>query len=202
VSNKSDTIEINGRRYDVHTGAPVGGPVQPAQPLAQIKIRTSPEHKPAAAKPKSARQSARHAHAHAPTASKLLMRQAVHKPSAATRPRIKAQGALAVPQPLSDLAPIRRAERRLVHAKHVPKSHAVRHFTPTPVSTYPETPAPAAHHVPVRHVAPVSHSKHPQTTAELLEIALQNATSHEQPPVAKQRRHHPRRRLFARSHAV
>lgn len=200
---KTDVVEINGRRYDAHTGALLGAPVRSAQSESTSKpVHISVSKHDAQHK---GRQPAKHLRPHAAAASKLLMRQAVKKPAVHRKTAIRAQSALEPVQPLSDLAPIRRSERRLTHAKQIHKSQRVNHFVPLPIQKYTETPSQVSadtHHVAVRRVAADHHAaRRPQTSAELLEVALQSANSHEEQPLPK--RHLKKRsRLFTRLHAA
>lgn len=144
------------------------------------------------------RQPAKHARPRTGAASKTLMRQAVKRPAPSLSQRLKAQGPadLAAQQALERLAandPWQRLEaKRLSQAKAVTKSQLVSHFTPIDVANkqvaFAAAAAPSpgtarlsqqAHTAPVQ---PASNPKLPQTTAEFLEHALQQATSHEQLP--------------------
>lgn len=180
----TQVIEINGRRYDAHTGEHIGEATKLAAPKLTVKIK--------------ARKVAKHVQPHATASSKLLMRQAVKKPAAHSK--LKVHGPLKTIQPANDLVVIKHVEHRLQHAKQVSRSHKVQHFaslSPRAYSAAVAAPRPLindVHHIAVRQVAAAhKRAKKPQTTSELLEIALKSATAHEAKPLPLRKRH-----LFSR----
>lgn len=167
---------------------------------AQTKVVT-----PKAAQDVVRRAPAKHASAHAPKPAQTLMRKSVAKPQNSLKRTVKAHGSTdALAQ--RNLGEIVKAtsvlsvdEQRLSRARRINKSNAVQRFSKTnsqaatavPVHITPKAVAPAAQpHFNVAAPAPAvarplkAASAHPskaQTTADLLERALQHATSHEQP---------------------
>lgn len=181
----TEVIEINGRRYNAHTGQPV------SEQKHHVAVHHQAEHHST---------KTNHLRHHAPISSRLLMRKGVKKPAATTKSHLKARGPVKHKQPVSELAPVRRAARRLEHAKHTAKSARITHFITFPPSPYPvetvfKPNQPKAEQVVVR-VEPAKPQR--SATDELLEKALRAATAHEQKPLPK--RHH-RRHIFAKAHA-
>jgi hypothetical protein len=192
MRKNNNIIEINGQRYDAITGAVLShaGPSQ-----STTKPLPSAAHSPRPAKPKPTmhdvvRRSAKQHASHPPATAHTLMRQAVKKPRPSLKRQSRAQGHVDTPdkQPLSRLSVGQLDAERLRHAKQIPKSRLISHFPaftagdtdrpawPTkPVSQTPQLAPPK----PPRHQA----KRHPKTTSELLEQAVQQATSHlELPP--------------------
>lgn len=202
MAKNKNIIEINGKRYDAKTGATLSD-----HGHAHPKPNHSPELKPVIKKPSMhdvVRHPAKPAAAHKPKPSKTLMRHAVKKPSATPpKPRLKAQGPsdLALSGSLAEVVVSKSAKRldtkKLAQASKVPKSHLITHFSATTSDiNSPEPPPepiepPTTNHQPAA-VATKSKNTKPQTTSELLEQAVLNARSHEE-PAPKTRRHSKRR---------
>jgi hypothetical protein len=186
VRKNNNIIEINGQRYDATSGA--------------VLKRYPPNNaKPAA--PGTIRQSAKHSPSHKPAPSNTLMRQAVRKPGPGLKRRFKAQGdtdSLAR-QALDSIvanASLRRLDiKRLQDAKKVAKSQFVSHFSPTTAAvsyTPPTTPPKPNVAAPAVHTL-AGPAKRPKTTADLLERAVQQATSHREPPPERTRHNRAKR---------
>lgn len=169
----------------------------------------TPVPRPAVKKPAAsgvARHAAKPAGGHKPVASSTLMRQSVKKPVAATRKHGQAQGDLSLVKRsetavLAKKSAGRLDDRRLQKAKRVPKSELIQHFAPltsdsfVPVQVQPQAAAaPLAAKRPMAAPAPAAK---PKTSADLLERALKNATSHEQKSPAKRRRKAGRKTALA-----
>ena len=165
VRKNNNIIEINGKRYDANTGSLLDGVHRPARTIARSA-------------------------AHHPESSKTLMRHAVKKPKAGTKSSSKAVATkrttaeIVVSKSVKQLDP-----KRLQHAKQVHKSKLISRFGATvptnpQITTYDQLAASKVSHA-RKHAAashrPASHKA--TTTADLLEKALQNATSHEQPAI-------------------
>jgi hypothetical protein len=191
VRKNINTIEINGHRYDASTGA---------------HLKRSP--------PTGARPAAKPSLSRKPAPSRTLMRQAVQKPGPGLKRRLKAQGDVdsLAQQALesiaaSSLSSLRRLDaKRLQDAQKVAKSQFVSHFSAaaataaasyTPPTASPK-PNPAGRAIPPL----TSPAKRPRTTADLLERAVQQATSHQELPPAGQTRHSRAKRNAAISAAV
>jgi hypothetical protein len=194
VGKTNTVIEINGTRYDANTGerlASAAGPVHVTVKHVAATAKAQPQ-------PEAHRQSAHHVAAHTPKHAQTLMRQSVKKPTAATHLKASVPinaltkaplAAVTLPQSAQQLNP-----HRLSRAQRVKQSTAIQHFSAVPptagsviapiVSTKP-----AIHHA----AAPAPHVS--TTTNDLLERALQAATSHEQPAHKLDRKHHSKRRL-------
>jgi hypothetical protein len=181
VSKTNNIIEINGKRYDAHTGAALDH-------AAHGSPRTAPQPTVKHHAKKTSRPMPKHAAAHTPQPSKTLMRRAVSKPARPVKPRFKAHGhtdAL-IKKPAAELSvkpSVNRLDtQRLKYAKRVPKSKLVRKFAPGLPTTYvaPAMVRPMAFPMPpealVDSAPPVSHG-----TEAILERALAAATSHQQP---------------------
>jgi hypothetical protein len=181
VGKNNNTIEINGKRYDAKSGALlVGG--HTASPKA-------------AAKPKIAHQVAKHA-GRAPAGSKTLMRHAVKKPGAHKKQfRAQVPAEVSAAQVVVSKSAKRVDPKRLQKAGKVPKSHLITHFAPLGQESTFEVPTT----LPARSItaAPskTKSAKH-KTTADLLEQAILNATSHTELP------HKPRKKAKRRSLAA
>lgn len=172
-----------------------------------------------------ARHVARHAAPHTPIHSQTLMRQAVKKPAVSLKRRVKAQGHLSSlsRKPLS-IVTVKSSvtalnANHLRHAGSTPQSQAVSHFSARQFSnssnggaqlpnilsdalaqTTEFTPQPAGRPQPTAlRPSRSSQRRKPRTTAELLEYALQQATSHEQLPPKRAKRSHSPWRRTARS---
>ncbi len=188
MSKKINIIEINGKRYDAHTGA----------------------HLDHGHHSRVARQPAKHAAHHKPQRSTTLMRRAVRKPGATSpKSHIKAQGhtGALVEQPVTEVVPKLSFgapdDKRLRRASHIKKSDLIRHFNPNqpayqtgyrvsvtvnqPTATPTSKPAPKT--VP-RQAAP--------DIDDIFERAIQNATSHLEPSPKKAKK---RRLHLSRKHA-
>lgn len=208
MSKTKTTIEINGQRYDATTGALIrhGGGLH----LDGIKPIT-PALQTAAPKPSSvARRLPHPSKAHTPQPSFTLMRQAVRKPAPGPRltARQPADGtvALAGPKVAKKAAAHRVDHRRLSRAEQIAKSRHISRFDhhtfvapqpavslePLPVMT-PRTPQTAR-----RLAAP----KNIRTTADILELALQQASGHETKLTPRQRRSAASRRITSISAAT
>jgi len=207
MTKTNSIIQINGRHYDAATGLPlVSADTQPNAKPTNSKKRAAENTtaKTVKAKPRPARRSsAKPSAAHKPEPAHTLMRQAVKKPLPGLKRRVKAQGdvdslvgltgATVVVNPSVD----RIDPKRLNRAKQVAQSQAISHFSAavfdgrlaTLASSVADSTLVAAHQ-PVGAAKAVSGK--PRTTAELLERAVQTATSHQQPAVKPARRHRRR----------
>ncbi len=208
MRKNNNTIEINGKRYDAKTGALLNmDSVKPARPRPQPVVRRTP---PAPPIPKTAarvstRQAAKPIASRSPAPSRTLMRKAVSKPGASLKRRHKAQGdtdALAsrrLGEVIVKPSALSLDEQRLRHAKQIPKSQLISRFPAitsdsgstagrvvTPAMPSGQAPQPAR---PVA-ASPLP-AKQPKTTADLLQRAVDQASSHLEPPVRPQkyRRH-------------
>jgi hypothetical protein len=162
VGKNNNIIEINGKKYDAHTGEVL-----------------SHDHKaPDAPGPKPGRHAAKHNSAHSPKASHTLMRHAVKKPAA--KARIKAQAASDIPAttviaPKASVAQV--DPKRLKLAKTIDKSRFVSHFAPVK-SDFEPVALPVFKPIGAPRPATKKAAK-AKTTADILEHALRHANSHE-----------------------
>lgn len=195
MGKNNNIIHINGKRYDARTGAHLDAvtpaPARPPKTARNIDgVR---------------RPAATHTAHHAAQPAKTLRRDAVHKPTPDATKRLKAHshtGALAKQPDIPVLVKpsvSRLDATRLKHAKHVPQSKLISRFGPdqpaphaTPLLTVPQPvatqPLPAFSQpvaAPVKRAAPPTK---PKTTADLLQHALDQATSHTEQPVHRKRR--------------
>ena len=204
-------MEINGKRYDAHTGAlldhehhvPIQAPKPVAAPVAAA-VAHHKQHK------QTVRQPAKSATRHKQQRSTTLMRRTVRKPGASSKHHIKAQGhtGTLAEQPAYEIVPKLSFgvpdDKRLHRASRVKKSDLISHFNPdqtayqasykvsvtvnpVAVAKSADTPKPAAKAVP-RQPAP--------DIDDIFERAIQNATSHLEPSPkkAKKRRLHMSRK--------
>ncbi len=208
MGKKSNIIEINGQRYDAHTGAALG---QPGHTPVIKPITVHHDH------PKPAPTEHRHSAARKPAKklsrrpqqrSTTLMRRAVKKPPASLKRHAKAQGHTGtfVEQPAAPVVPKlsfgNPDPKRLQHASHIKKSRLISHFNFSQgQSAYTVTvtvakPSPA----PVQATAPASLPKRQPApdASDIFERAVQQATSHLEPAP---KTHKKRRLHFVRKHA-
>lgn len=204
MAKNNNIIEINGKKYDAKTGAILSGHAH----TDQVKPQANHNPKAAIKKPTMhdvVRHPAKAAAPHKPKPSKTLMRHAVKKPSvSATKPKIKAQGPsdLALQDSLAEVVVSKSAKRldtkKLAKASKVPKSHLITHFSAiTSDINSPEPPLQQVEAAPLSSKTTVtakSKKPKPQTTSELLEHAVLNANSHEEPAPKVHRRHKRRTR--------
>jgi hypothetical protein len=211
VHKTNNIIKINGQHYDATTGALVTSAVPGSEsvaarspkPITVTEARPEPV-KPSAVRP-AARQPGKQPAGRGPKPSRTLMRRAVHKPGPSLKRRVKAQGHTdtLAETPLGLIKSSHSVQqldaKRLQHASQVAKSHFVRHFSPPEAKTGGQVPAApasqpdtAAAKVLARPAAPTAQpagqarpAKHSPTTADLLSRAIEQATSHQQPPPAQ-----------------
>jgi hypothetical protein len=207
--NKNDIIEINGRRYDAKSGLPLL--TEPASPKKTTPIHThaSPaNHKPTVHLRVADRPKINPAAAHKPTASKLLMRQAVKKPGPSLRRQTRVQVVLKDKGRLeSPISRVVYAQNRSTRALHTPKSDAVKHFVALQPSHHYAVASQALKSMPsISHQTvqpiPIKQPAQPRTTAEILERAIREANSHEEPLFPKTSHYRKRPRLFAKLRAA
>jgi hypothetical protein len=190
MNKNSNVIVINSKRYDAMTG----DLLTKRSPLSDAPSDAPVSH--------ARRKPAKHAKAHAPTHSRTLMRQAVKKPSVSLKRHLKAQGRIDSPveRPLigstaqPSLAHL--DARLLAYAQRIKESRRISHFSSTVpgVAGHLSSSSGQAVKAPLTPTSqPPLYPRKPKTTAELLEYAMQQATSHEQ-KLPKQ----PRRHLFKR----
>lgn len=205
MAKNNNIIDINGKRYDARTGAV----------LSHSHTKdTKPKMKPAVSKPTMhdvVRHPAKSAAHHQPIPSKTLMRHAVKKPSPAPKSGIKAHGPTEglVEKSLANIVVSKSAKsldpKRLQHAKKVSKSHLITHFSDiTSDASAVDSALPAKPLVASRPGAIPASGKtiKPSTTAELLEHAIQQASSHLEAEPVKPRRKHKTRTTLAAASAV
>ena len=202
MGKNTNTIEINGKKYDAKTGdllhasAHSAGATH-AQPHPKAEEKGAVKNSPA-------RETVQHGARHTPQKSRTLIRHAVKKPASAKS--IKAVGhtdhlAKRTLPKLVVKHPARSVDvRRAGKAHVVPKSNLITHFIPVSAMPGPSYEAPAFNPsaeaiTPVQPLAAASPkpSGRPRSTADLLDLAVQHARSHEQPPVHHKPRH--KRRL-------
>lgn len=207
MGKKQNIIEINGRRYDAHTGVALdhAGPAAPSTVVKPIAIKHTPSE--TVVKPvkrpdhhKVSRQAARPAARHKQQHSKTLMRRAVHKPGASLKRHIKVQSDISalVEQPSLRIVPKLSFNianpKRLELANKIKRSESIKHFNfnqqsyaAYKVNVTVKKPAPQPAAIPKtvpRQAAP--------DLDDIFERAIQNATSHLEPAPqkAKKRRIH------------
>ncbi|HVX47951.1 MAG TPA: hypothetical protein VHA05_01195 [Candidatus Saccharimonadales bacterium] len=217
VGKKRNIIEINGRRYDAHTGAALDHAESAAAStvVKPITVKHAPSKtiiKPVKHHPqhsqqhshKATRQAAKAVTPHKQQRSTTLMRRAVHKPGASLKRHVKVQSDVSalIEQPILKIAPklsFNAANpKRLELASKIRRSESIKHFNPNQqpyapykvnVTVHKPAPQPAAMPKAVpRQAAP--------DLDDIFERAIQNATSHleQAPKKPKKRRLHLGRR--------
>lgn len=197
MSKNNNIIDINGKRYDAKTGKLLTASVSEAKVTKPAQNMTSSINKPSMHD--VVRQPAKSASAHKPIPSKTLMRHAVKKPSKPAKKTIKAQGpSYALDKaPLGDVVVSKSVKsldhKKLQHAAKIPKSGLITHFSAiTSDANLQADSTPLPQTKPIPQTPPPAKTK-PQTTSELLEHAIRQANSHEQPPADKPHSRHKRR---------
>lgn len=214
MSKPANSIHINGRRYDAHTGHPLdGGPAIPARrsvdgvvshkksavKLAEPRIKPVAVPQPLsktklmdmkAPKSRTPRAAAKAAPAHAPQTAHTLMRHVVKKPAPSLKRSIVAHSSTdhALVMPSITVTPKHSITKvpavRLQRAKQVTKSAQIRKFPAA-------TPAVRVVSTPVvEPIAPLPIAT--ERPLDIFEQALHHANTHLQPPVAHHK--HPKRR--------
>ncbi len=213
MGKNNNIIEINGQRYDIHTGFVVPSPgvkhdkVKPPVATSKIQVRVKPDIHDIVRRP------AKHVQAHTPGRAHTLMRNAVKRPGPDLK-QLKAYGPadIRVKQSLPALKVSKSAwslnTRRLQRAARIAKSQQINHFsaatatefTPLPaqLNTVARTSQAAIRNHVLRTPAVTTQDDKSTTTAKLLERALEQATSHQQQPPRTVR--HKRAKL--RNHVV
>lgn len=213
VGKNNNIIEINGNRYDARTGVLLSSHAHesnnhvPKEPQA-VELKSTSKSK---TMHDVVRQPAKKAETHKPKPSKTLMRHAVKKPvPGQTKPKIKAQGPndITFKDPLAAVEIKKSANnvdhKKLAKAARVPKSHLIAHFGK--ITSDINSPNPSPNPMPKQPAqapkAPSAPKSKPKTTAELLDHAVMQANSHEQPAnkTKKPRKH--RRMALASMTAV
>lgn len=201
MRKNNNIIEINGQRYDAKTGAVLSQAAArqvPAKPAPAATHHPQPAT-PRPAAPAVAKRASKHS-PHRPAAARTLMRQAVKKPGPSLKRQVKAQGQIdaLAERPLARLATKKSIGQldaeRLRHAKQIHRSRLISHFpafTAGDVIKVRTALAPTeainqASSIPAKQ--PATHARRPKTTAELLDQAVQQATSHLEPPPKPARR--------------
>ena len=188
MSKNNNIITINGKEYDVFSGRALDGS-EPQKPKSHSKqavkaVKAAPKKQPAAKKP---RHKAKSVAPHAPKSATTLMRKSVKKPSVNQKRSIKANGELRVQKKVSHGSI---NTKLLGYAKRVHRSPLIKHFSnvaasdlsqPKSSASKPSTPTKTA-------PKPKTVNKKPKTTAELLDYAIAQSTSHEQAPPPKKSR--------------
>jgi len=212
VGKKRNIIEINGRRYDAHTGAALDHHGHHA-----AKKSIAVQHAPAAPAPahhkqhsRPARKPARPATHHKQQRSTTLMRKAVRKPSAGLKRRVRVQSHVSalVEQPTAEVVPKLSFgapdAKRLRRASHIKKSQLVTHFNPRqPAYSSTRTVSVAVNRSAAK---PAASKPRPKTVPrqpapdidDIFDRAIQNATSHLEPSPKKSKK---RRLHLTRKHA-
>jgi len=219
VGKNNNIIEINGKRYDARTGDILSHPhanqTKPKPtPSPTMKPSTKSSATSAASKPSMhdvVRQTPKTASRHAPKPSKTLMRHAVKKPSLTPQSKIKTQSPadLLAQKPMSDVVIKKSAKNldtnKLAKASKVPQSGLITHFSSvTSDANSPVLATVASNPSPIKTMAASGAIKaKAPTTKELLERAVQQAKSHQEPaPKLKKRHKHSVRTTVASVTAI
>ncbi|HEY5442600.1 MAG TPA: hypothetical protein VIJ68_03615 [Candidatus Saccharimonadales bacterium] len=204
MQKHNSIIDINGRRYNAKTGQWVtSGKGNRVAILVTDEPAPLPAPEPPVKRRFTSRRAVHHQASHQPAASRALMRRAVKKPEPARQHRLKAQANTdtlarkALSKVMTKPSARRLDEKRLQHAKHVPKSHLISRFSEaTMIGAYipPVTPQPQTRvHEELARQTPTP----AQATEAFLERALEQATGYQELPSTKRRRLLHRRRHVA-----
>ncbi len=179
MGKNNSTIIINGKSYDSQTGVLLSE-------ANSAKNTLQPSQKPSSTG--VVRQPAKHVTSHKTQHSKTLMRHAVEKPNDSLKRRLKAQsgnGAVAKSLKTSIVtkASVHKLNvKRLRHAEEVPKSKLIARFVPITAGPHAATHKPTSIASQQIEAIVKTHNQPPhiKTTADLLQQAIEQATSHEQ----------------------
>lgn len=218
-------IQINGKSYDAITGKLIGSAPVSHRPSRSIDgVMRAPQHHTT---PGRTGQTARKAHAVAPSATtpkphtaQTLARHAVSKPVARSGSHFKAviRTDILATQPSVNVAPKLSAlsidKRRVARAKRVARSKLISRFGPMQISqaalSAPATTinlalpaAPTVAHQP-RAKSPAPLPPRGPKSMDIFQRALENATTHELPPVPPKTRAHATRhkRRHSKAHRL
>jgi hypothetical protein len=220
VGKQTNTIEINGQRYDALTGKaldhdgktkpPVDGIVSPKShkikhsPMATPKTVTPVDTKATRPVMDISRTPIKHVPAHKPEPAKTLMRRSVQKPSSKAKSHIKAHTPVSKSIPVI-VKPTSKSVSpdRLAQAQSIPKSQLIKHFNIVkPQANHPHAVQAAKAH---KTVSAPTHSpviSSISTPSDIFERALQQATAHEQPKAKASPKKRSRRGLRLASSAL
>lgn len=226
MTQTTNTIEINGKRYDTRTGrlleavqpryTPTGGGsidgllqsrTAAIAPTAKAMHRAPITAAPASHSSHKAfdihRLSAASVTHHKPQHSTTLMRKSVSKPGASLKRMVKVSPATTalVQQPRFDIVPKQSVtsvdEHRLKHAHQVARSNSISRFGVVTPKQRPVVRRPIEHSL-TQHPSstPVRPTRSAQPSNDIFERALATANSHQQPHV------NTRRKAGKKSHKV
>lgn len=190
---KQNVLIINGKKYEATTGVLLDKPPKhktSTKPPAKSKQHKAPT-KPAA-KPK--RQPAKNLNAHKPAKASTLMRKGLAKPGASTKRKIKTSSHVDTLKKQSTAKieikkPAHKVDKQLLsYAQRIKKSPLIRHFNPITDVEYKFEPASPPSNVSSQPRPAKKAKRKPQTTEELLDYAISQANSHEQPLAPKPKR--------------
>lgn len=216
MGKKINVIEINGKRYDAHTGATLdhghknhhhenqpGAVIEPKPIAVQHAAPAEPKPtKPTLASPsphqRSTHKKAKSVTHHKQQRSATLMRQAVKRPSPSLKRRLKVQshtGAL-IEQPAIEIEPklsfSAANNKRFEHASRIKKSSLIMHFN---LNAQPTTDNQVKVTINRPAVAPKPRLPKdvPRQSApdldDIFERAIQHATSHLEPAPKTRKKH-------------
>ncbi len=203
---KQNILIINGKKYESTTGELLDAPKKSIS-AKKPKSKTSPKKakapskvasakKPLKPKPKAERKAATSIAPHKPAKAQTLMRKGLSKPEASTKRKLRTTTHLAttnktVPPKIEVKKSALKVDKQLLsYASKIKKSPLIRHFNPVPKSEYSFEASTKTNITPVsaKSVAVKNPKRKPQTTEELLEYAISQATSHEEPLAPKPKR--------------
>jgi hypothetical protein len=201
MRKNSNIIKINGKAYDATTGGLLNSSDAVKTSPKQISVRQAPAKTSKPVAHDVIRHPAKQPNPHQPKPSRTLMRQAVKKPAAALKRHHKAQGHTdtLASRPLGKVVVKpslnRLDEERLRHAKEIPRSRLISRFPKLTSTAFSPSPPPVKKPEPQPATVASPAPKKPTTTAELLDRAIEQATSHLEPPQPpkKSRRKHLKR---------
>ncbi len=207
MGKTNNTIHINGQGYDIYSGAPIAAGhtltkaaprtidgVIPAKhsrhtqpiPATPNPVHSNPELTPSRGEPKKAVRTTATSHQpRTPQPARTLMRHIVKKPAPTHAKHLKSHSPVQ-PAAVIDASPGLQSKnhKRQQRANKASKSQAISRFSAQLHNSAPPVPAPLAQNQvqPVIRPSQVFQHVPPKTTADLLEKALSQATSHEQVP--------------------
>jgi hypothetical protein len=204
LRRKTNTIDLNGKRYDARTGALIGNPII-STPVNKQPLKAAAQSAPATKKTSAmpvkkasvrgstiaqpvmdiSRRQLNNRPSHQLEHAKTLMRTAVSKPQPSFKRQLKSQ------TPSQDVARRRQTispklssgqidPQKVAHATQTPKSKLVARFNPAATTASQSTISRTAADIskPVNVQRTVSASQQPSLS--IFDKALQTATSHEQ----------------------
>jgi len=210
---KTNTIEINGQRYDAVSGQALDVSPKPKHPQSRQQSHLSPENNKIHSKgtvPRKSRLSIKPPKptGHRPQPTKTLMRHSLSKPSALTKTglkiRVNSAGLVEQPSILAKFSVQAIDPKRLARAKRIIKSRFISRFGDLKVAT-PSMTAQGSRTAKTANpltTDPVLNNPQQPQKEDIFQKALERATSHVQQPPGKKHLSNHHKRKASKGHRL